>query len=63
MTGGGDTGVKVVRVESGPGTGDKVYVVENADGSRWRVPEPLGTTRVEVLEGDIKFGPRRVRVL
>jgi hypothetical protein len=52
----------VVRVESGPGTGDRVYVVER-DGYRVRVAEPLGTVRVEVTEGDVKFGPRKVRLL
>lgn len=50
----------VVRVASGPGTGDKVYVVEH-NGWRWRIAEPLGTRRVEVTEGDMKFGPRKVR--
>lgn len=54
-----DKGVRVVRVEAGGGTGDRVYVT--ADGAR--IYERLGEHRVEVIEGEMKFGPTRIRVL
>lgn len=49
---------QVSRVIPGPNTGDTIYVLK--DGTL--IHEPLGTHRVTVLEGDIKFGPRRIRV-
>lgn len=60
MVSSGNPGMKVVRVEAGPNTGDRVYVVES-NGLYLRIEEPLGTHRVEVTEGDMKFGPRKVR--
>jgi len=54
-----DKGVRVVRVQAGGGTGDRVYVTE--DGRH--IYERLGECRVEVIEGDMKFGPKRIRVL
>ena len=51
----------VVRVEAGPGTGDRVYVVER-NGRYLHIEEPLNTARVEVVEGDMKFGPRKIRM-
>jgi multidrug efflux pump subunit AcrA (membrane-fusion protein) len=51
----------VVRVEPGPGTGDTVYVIDRGWYTE-RIVEPVGTRRVEVVEGS-KFGPSKVRIL
>jgi hypothetical protein len=50
-----DQGAKVIRVEHGRGTGDRVYVTE--DGAH--ISEPLGTCRGEVIVGD--GGEMRIR--
>jgi hypothetical protein len=51
-----DQGAKVIRVEHGRGTGDRVYVTE--DGAH--ISEPLGTCRGEVIAGEC--GEMRIRV-
>jgi len=57
-----DPSYRVVRVAPGSVTGDMVYILERPDGSRFRIAEPLGTMRVEVVEEGGKFGPQRVRL-
>ena len=54
--------VTLVRIESGPNTGDSVYVVDRGTHYEY-VSETLGEHRVEFLEIDQKSGAQKVRVL